>query len=280
VSITLVSVLPYGLTLDAILVVGITVLVTVTPLLPAPAQVCAAAGIASLALVAWFKRCRAAAPVGVFCVVSLGLALSGVHYSQLVLGVGLLMYAVVVRRVPWLQGVATWVRWGSFGPDVRVLTAASGLIAAVALSGWYLLLHPNIDDIVQTFVPDVPLGLLIAGGLVFSMVNAAVEEGAYRGVLLHGLDTTLGPGLAALALQAMAFGALHVQGFPRGSIGVGLASIYGLFMGVIRRRAGGMFAPWMAHVFTDIVIAGIVVTIGRPNIALHPTAAWILSGRG
>lgn len=279
-SITLASVLPYGLTLDAIIVVGITVLVAVTPLLPASSQIGAIVGIAALALLAWFRRCRAATPVGVFSVVCVGMALSGVHYSQLVLGVGLLTYAVVVRRVPWLHGVATWIRMGSFGPDVRVLTAASGLIAAVALSGWYLLLHPNIDDIVQAFVPDVPLGLLIAGGLLFSMVNAAVEEGAYRGVLLHGLDTSLGPGLAALVLQAMAFGALHVQGFPRGAMGVGLATIYGLFMGVIRRRADGMFAPWVAHVFTDIVIAGIVVTIGRPNIALHPTAAWLANGRG
>ena len=276
----MVSVLRYGLTLDAILLVGITVLITVIPLLLAPAQVGAAVGIALLALVAWLKRCRTAAPVGVFCFVCVGLALSGVHSSQLVLGVGLLVYAVVVQRVPWLRGVATWGRWGSFGLDVRVLTAASGLIAAATLWGWYLLLNPNIDDIVQTFVPDAPLGLLIAGGLVFSMVNAAVEEGAYRGVLLHGLETALGRGSAALVLQAMAFGALHVQGFPRGSIGVGLASIYGLFMGVIRRRADGMFAPWLAHVFTDITIAGIVITIGRPSIALHPAAGWLLSGRG
>ncbi len=277
---TLVSVSANRFTLDAILVVGLTMLVTVTPLLPERTQVGAAAGIASLASVAWFKRCRSAAPVGVFCVVCLGLAFSGVHYSQLFLGGGLLLYAVVVRQVTWLHGVAAWARWGSFGPDVRVLTAASALIAAAALFGWYLLLQPNIDDIVQAFVPDVSLGMLIAGGLMFSMVNAAVEECAYRGVVLHGLDTTLGPGVAALALQAMAFGALHIHGFPRGWIGVGLASTYGLFMGVIRRRAGGMFAPWIAHVFTDIVVAGVVILLGRqPNIALHPTAALILSGR-
>ena len=261
--------------------VGMIGLVTVAPLVPAAAAIGVLTGIAILAVVAWGKRCRAAAPVGVFCVVCVGLALSGVPYSQLVLGVGLLSYAVVVRTVPWLRGVATWGRWGSFGADVRVLTAVSGLIAAVALVGWYLLLHPNIDDIVQTFVPDAPLGLLIAGGLVFSIVNAAVEEGAYRGVILHALDTTLGPGLAALGFQAIAFGALHIQGFPRGWVGVGLASIYGLLMGVIRRRAGGMFAPWVAHVFTDVVIAGIVVILGRPNMALHPADVSLsLNGRG
>jgi membrane protease YdiL (CAAX protease family) len=111
----------------------------------------------------------------------------------------------------------------------------------------------------------VPFGLLIAGGVIFSMVTAAVEEGAYRGVMLHALDRTLGPGFAALLLQAVAFGAIHLGGFPGGWLGVGLACIYGLLMGVIRRRAGGMFAPWVAHVFTDAVIAAIVLFLARPN---------------
>jgi membrane protease YdiL (CAAX protease family) len=82
-------------------------------------------------------------------------------------------------------------------------------------------------------------------------------------VILHALDRSLGPGFAALLLQALAFGAIHIRGFPRGWIGVGLACIYGLLMGVIRRRAGGMFAPWIAHVFTDVVIAGIVLLLAR-----------------
>ena len=82
-------------------------------------------------------------------------------------------------------------------------------------------------------------------------------------MVLHALDSSLGPGVAALLWQAAAFGALHIEGFPRGWLGVGLAGIYGLFMGVIRTRAGGMFAPWIAHVFTDIVIAGIIVLLAR-----------------
>ena len=225
-----------------------------------------------LAVVAWYKRCRAAAPVSTFCVICLGLAFFGVPYFQVVLGVGLLCYAGVVRSVPWLRGTATWARWGSFDRDVRLLSAAACLVAAVALLSWYLLLHPNVADIVKAFVPDLPLGLLIVGGLIFSMVNAAVEEGAYRGVILHALDTSIGPGFAALLLQALAFGAVHIGGFPRGWLGVGLACIYGLFMGFIRRRAGGMFAPWIAHVFTDVVIAGIVVLLARPNQSMKLTA--------
>jgi hypothetical protein len=258
-------------TLDALLVVSVTLLVTAAPLVPSNAAICAAVGIALLVVVAWYKRCRAAAPVSTFCVICLGLAFCGVPYFQVVLGVGLLCYAGVVRGVPWLRGTATWTRWGSFDREVRRLSAAACLLAAVALLSWYLLLHPNVADIVKAFVPDLPLGLLIVGGLIFSMVNAAVEEGAYRGVILHALDTSLGPGFAALLLQALAFGAVHIGGFPRGWLGVGLACIYGLFMGVIRRRAGGMFAPWIAHVFTDVAIAGILLGLARPNQAMQPT---------
>jgi len=257
--------------LDAPLVVSVTLLFTAAPLVPYNAAIGAASGTAVLAVLAWYKRCRAAAPLSIFCVICLGLVLSGVRYFPLVLGLSLLSYAGVVRGVPWLRGTATWAQWGSFDATVRFLSVAAWLLAAAALFSWYLLLRPNVADIVETFVPDQPLGLLIAGGLIFSMLNAAVEEGAYRGVILHALDRSLGPGFAALLLQALAFGAIHIRGFPRGWLGIGLACIYGLLMGLIRRRAGGMFAPWIAHVFTDIVIAGILVFLARPNQALEPT---------
>jgi len=261
--------------LDAPLVVSITLLVTAAPLVPPHAAIAAASGTAVLAVLAWYKRCRAAAPLSTFYVIGLGLIFSGVRYFPVVLGVGLLCYAEVVRGVPWLRGTATWARWGSFDATVCFFSVAAWLLAAAALLSWYLLLHPNVADIVEAFVPDLPLGLLIAGGVLFSMVNAAVEEGAYRGVILHALDKALGPGFVALLLQALAFGAVHIRGFPRGWLGVGLACIYGLLMGAIRRRAGGMFAPWIAHVFTDLVIAGILVLLARPGHAIQPT-----TGRG
>jgi membrane protease YdiL (CAAX protease family) len=251
--------------LDGLLVISVTLLFTAAPLVPANAAIGAASGTAVLAVLAWYKRCRAAAPFSTFCVICFGLALSRVTYFQVVLGVALLCYAGIVRGVPWLRGTATWARWGSFDATVRFLSLAAWLLSAAALLSWYLLLHPNVADILEAFVPDLPLGLLIVGGLIFSMVTAAVEEAAYRGVFLHALDRSLGPGFAALLLQALAFGAGHIRGFPGGWIAVGLACIYGLLMGVIRRRAGGMFAPWIAHVFTDVVIAGIVLFLARPN---------------
>jgi membrane protease YdiL (CAAX protease family) len=261
--------------LDALLVVSVTLLSIAAPLVPTSAATAAAGGIVVLAMLAWYKRCPAAAPLSAFCVICLGVIFAGVRYFPVILAVGLLGYVGIVRIVSWLRGTATWARWGSFDAGVCLLSVGAWLLAAAALSSWYLVLHPNVADIVNAYVPALPLGLLIAGGVIFAMLNAAVEEAAYRGVFLHALDRSLGPGFAALLLQALAFGAIHIRGFPRGWIGVGLACIFGLLMGLIRRRAGGMFAPWITHVFTDVVIAGLVLLLARterPNQAMQRTA--------
>jgi membrane protease YdiL (CAAX protease family) len=55
-------------------------------------------------------------------------------------------------------------------------------------------------------------------------------------------------------MQALAFGLLHLWGFPGGWTGVALASIYGAIMGAARFYAQGMFVPWAAHVLTDLTI--------------------------
>src|SRR5256885_2105141 len=102
-----------------------------------------------------------AAPFSIFCVICLSLVFSGVRYFPVILALGLLGYAGVVRGVPWLRGTATWARWGSFDAGVCLLSVGAWLLAAVALLSWYLLLHPNIADIVKAYVPSLPLGLLI-----------------------------------------------------------------------------------------------------------------------
>jgi len=65
--------------------------------------------------------------------------------------------------------------------------------------------------------------------VLFSLINAAVEEGAYRGVVVNALDRVRVPWQAEI-VQALAFGLLHIHGFPRGWIGVGLATIFGVMM--------------------------------------------------
>ena len=95
--------------------------------------------------------------------------------------------------------------------------------------------------------------LLVAAGAVFSLMNAAVEEAIFRGVLQTALDKVSGP-VVTIAVQAIAFGVLHVVGVPHGVVGAVMAGGWGLLLGLMRWRTEGLLAPYLAHVTADDTI--------------------------
>ncbi|MCB9754201.1 MAG: CPBP family intramembrane metalloprotease [Myxococcales bacterium] len=96
--------------------------------------------------------------------------------------------------------------------------------------------------------------LLILAALGFAIVNAALEELLFRGLVQGALERLLGPGWAALLLQAALFGVAHWGGFPSGPLGVLMAGSWALLLGWARRRGGGLLTPTLAHVVADLVI--------------------------
>jgi uncharacterized protein len=86
------------------------------------------------------------------------------------------------------------------------------------------------------------------------VVNAGAEEAAFRGILMDALIGAVGVA-GAVVIQAVAFGLIHYpHGLPNGTWGAALSGVYGLMLGLIRLRAGGMIAPWIAHAGTDLTI--------------------------
>ena len=65
----------------------------------------------------------------------------------------------------------------------------------------------------------------------------------------------------AIAIQALSFGIAHYGGFPRGALGVAMATSYGLMMGIIRHQSGGLLAPFLSHICADLVIFALVLTL-------------------
>ena len=61
--------------------------------------------------------------------------------------------------------------------------------------------------------------------------------------------------------QAVAFGTLHVAGFPSGLAGVGLTFGYGVVIGVMRHVSGGLRFPVLAHMTADAAIAVLVIVL-------------------
>lgn len=239
----------------------LTGLLALSPFIAASGRVPMTATAALITALAWRGADRAAARLGLFITFYLTSILVGSAYSQLSFGAAILLYLLAIRRVPRLQGDQPWLRWGQFSRTVQALCLAVVAGAGLGLFLWHALAKPDLSDLLTRFVPKVGLPVLILGGLLFAMLNAAVEEIAYRGILLDALRAVGLPIALAVGLQAAAFGGLHIAGFPRGWSGVGLATAYGAALGAIRVRAAGMLAPWIAHVLTDLVIVAIVLAL-------------------
>lgn len=165
----------------------------------------------------------------------------------------MLFALIAYRATVGTSGV--WPR----GRVPAVETALVGGVTPFALTAWLVLLKPDISNILGSSLLDVPFAVLVVGAVVFAVLNATLEELIFRGVLQHALTPLFGVRVAVF-VQAVSFGAQHVHGFPRGMVGMLLAGTWGLMLGALRLRSGGMLAPILAHVIADATIALLVIT--------------------
>jgi membrane protease YdiL (CAAX protease family) len=172
--------------------------------------------------------------------------------------VPLLGYAIVVCLVGPLRRSVNWLHFGLMDRQVLAVTAAIVLISSTALVLYCVFFHPDLGQLREHFPAATGITLLLLGAY-FSIVNALMEEVMFRGIVMDALESQLQPAMA-WATQAVAFGAAHYHGFPPGPVGIVLASIYGLMLGLLRWWARGLAAPVLAHVFADATIFAIVIS--------------------
>jgi len=251
------------------LAISIALLMSLVPVVPLPLKYVGAIATVILTGLSWKKPSFF---LGFFATIGLGILLTRIPYAQVVLALTIGLYLSITYAAPrlrlefsWISLGLSWLRVGQFTRDSGLLCMGTVLASAVALAGWFCYFKPDIADIIRLYVPDYPLALLILGVVVFALVNAALEEIAYRGIVLGALiHSAVPPGIAVL-LQALAFGAIHIHGFPRGWTGVGLATVYGFLMGILRIQSKGLLVPWLGHALTDLVIGAMVVAAARPE---------------
>jgi membrane protease YdiL (CAAX protease family) len=169
------------------------------------------------------------------------------------------LYGIIVVAVRPLRHSVNWMRRGSIDLTVGGLTAATIVVASAALVLWYRFI-PSRSDLSDLGgqIPNWDLPYLLLAGVGFSVLNALLEEIIFRGVLYEALVEDYGP-LLAVCIQGGIFGFVHAHGFPRGVVGIVLASIYGLMLGFLRQRSGGLLAPFLAHIFADATIFAIML---------------------
>lgn len=241
-----------------------------------PAALVALASLAPLA-----ARAQSAAPgrtlLAALVATTLFAAVTGRRDSSrlgLALSVSLAAWAL-----PWQ--LSWWPLPGAYGVAVYVLTCLPGRtttrhrrraisvlgrlgvgevwailglvsVSAVSLLLFYQQAPPRLGEAAGILAALSPMELTLVG-LAFALLNAFVEEVLFRGVILHHLAPALGVWTAVL-VQAVAFGMLHLDGYPHGPAGVGLTFGYALLLGALRVRSDGLLAVWIAHVCADLMI--------------------------
>jgi membrane protease YdiL (CAAX protease family) len=170
----------------------------------------------------------------------------------------LVVYGSTVTALPSLRHSLGWLRRGRMGSDIIMMVLATAVVSGIALVTWYIAASPGNRQLLLN-MPRMPRWAFPFAGLAFALGNAAVEEAIFRGIIMDALDSAFGPGNSAMMLQAATFAVMHfVAGFPRGWWGLAMVFVYGLMLGMLRRRSRGMLAPWLAHVAADCTIFAIL----------------------
>ena len=164
------------------------------------------------------------------------------------------LYAYPVLVVKELRQSVGWLRLGSFSVKVWMLIVGTIAISCLALILWVHLLSPDLSRY-GGLIPKTSLPLILLFGFGFCTFNAAREEIIWRGVVMEALDSAFGPGVLAMLIQALSFAVAHyLSGFPNGVPGTAMVFVYGIMLGMVRRKSKGIVACWLAHVAADFTI--------------------------
>ena len=167
--------------------------------------------------------------------------------------VPLLSYAALTQGIPRLRRSLHWLRKGTWNGTVVWLVLATVVVSSAALYAWYILLRPSLSEW-RNAIPTQNPAMIALAGFGFAIVNAAIEESIYRGIVMNALEAVLGRGLLSLVIQSLSFGMVHLYGIPSGWIGVAMASVYGFMLGLVQRHSEGLLAPFSTHVAADLIV--------------------------
>lgn len=169
-------------------------------------------------------------------------------------------YFLLVVGVPRLRRSLVWLRVGKI--SAAAFFATLGVAGATALT--LVLFRAATEPDVSSYSAALPfesLGGVIMAGIIFTIVNATLEELVFRGILFDALESQWG-GRFTLVVTALLFGLGHLRGYPSGVAGAGLAVVFGLVTGGLRLWSGGLVLPILAHLAADATIYILLVRAG------------------
>lgn len=172
----------------------------------------------------------------------------------------LLGYAAGVVAIGPLRRSVPRLAIGTTGGWPLAFAVLVGVGAPAILVGFHLLIAPDVTD----FAARLPVrwfGNVFLAGVCLSLVNAALEELIFRGILWDVVAKEWNPGMA-LVVTSLLFGIGHFDGYPPGILGAIMAGTYGITLGVLRWWTGGLALAYGCHVCADAAIISIVAASG------------------
>lgn len=173
----------------------------------------------------------------------------------------LIIYHLIVFLIPPLRRSYTWLKAGHIDKILIVIMLTTIGVSTLALIVWHRFTKPDLSLYLGQ-IRNMPLMLIPFAGLGFALLNSVMEEFAFRGIIMSGIDSAFNVPAVSLISQAGIFGVMHyIAGFPNGIVGILMTFVYGILLGVIRNMSKGMMAPVVTHFFADLTIFVILVTI-------------------
>lgn len=172
--------------------------------------------------------------------------------------IAILLTALVSWRAGRLARWREWLRVGRIDGVAWAVMVAVAIVSVIALVVWQSLFDGQLPSTYQQLTESVPPPVAIAGALGFMILNGAIEDSIFFGVLLTPLLRYFPPRLA-VAMTAAAFGLAHFAGVPSGAVGVVLAATWALMLGYLRMRTRGMLATYLAHIVADTTIVAVLI---------------------
>jgi hypothetical protein len=171
----------------------------------------------------------------------------------------LLAYAGLVLSLPGLRRTAPLAA-GRLGGAPLAYAAVLSLATSAVLWGFHAWARPDVSQLALQ-LPVAALGNLFLAGVCFSIINAAMEEAIFRGVLWGAVADEWNAGVA-LVVTTVLFAVGHLRGYPPGPLGATMAGVYGLALGILRWWTGGLGLALGSHLCADATIFGLLLWSG------------------
>lgn len=172
----------------------------------------------------------------------------------------LIAYASVVMACPPLRRSGPRLSSGRIRGLPLVVAAALGAATCGALILFDRLAHPDVAGLAQG-IPVAAFGHLLLAGICFSVINAAMEEIIFRGLLWEFVAAEWNQWVA-LVTTTLLFGWGHLHGYPPGPLGAVLAGLFGFALGLLRWWTDGLALAIAVHVCADGTIFGLLWSSG------------------